>query len=134
MPEPPSGQVINVREMYVTKRCVLEKCMKDSPKSRCSIDKIMQITRCQLTLIQNVHSILLPVEANHKFSALVSSDSNGTRWILEPVCSLEIYSINQPKGKVQKKRKKKLTSVSFMYVCVAGNGEMLVFFSFFPKQ
>ena len=43
MPEPPSGQVINVREMYVKKRCVLEKCMKDSPiaKSRCSIDKIM---------------------------------------------------------------------------------------------
>ena len=39
------------------------------------------------------------------------------------------------KGKVQKtKRKKKLTSVSFMYVCVAGNGEMLVFFPFFPQQ
>ena len=37
------------------------------------------------------------------------------------------------KGKVQKKKlKKKLTNVSFMYVCVAGNGEMLVFFSFFP--
>ena len=32
----------------------------------------------------------------------------------------------------KKKRKKKLTNVSFMYVCVAGNGEMLVFFSFFP--
>ena len=31
------------------------------------------------------------------------------------------------KGKVQKKEGKKLTSVSFMYVCVAGNGEMLVF-------
>ena len=31
-----------------------------------------------------------------------------------------------------KKLKKKLTNVSFMYVCVAGNGEMLVFFSFFP--
>ena len=37
-------------------------------------------------------------------------------------------------GKVQKKKnwKKKLTNVSFMYVCVAGNGEMLVFVSFFP--
>ena len=35
------------------------------------------------------------------------------------------------KGKGQKKKEKKLTSVSFMYVCVAGNGEMLVFFSFF---
>ena len=35
-------------------------------------------------------------------------------------------------GKVQKKKiEKKLTSVSFMYVCVAENGEMLVFFSFF---
>ena len=32
----------------------------------------------------------------------------------------------------QKKLEKKLTNVSFMYVCVAGNGEMLVFFSFFP--
>ena len=29
-------------------------------------------------------------------------------------------------GKGAKKRKK-LTNVSFMYVCVAGNGEMLVF-------
>ena len=35
------------------------------------------------------------------------------------------------KGKVQKKGEKKLTSVSFMYVCVAENGEMLGFFSFF---
>ena len=37
-----------------------------------------------------------------------------------------------PKGKVQnKKSKKKLTSVSFMYVCVAENAELLVFFYFF---
>ena len=39
------------------------------------------------------------------------------------------------KGKVQKKKieEKKLTSVSFMYVCVAESGEMLVFFLvFFP--
>ena len=35
-------------------------------------------------------------------------------------------------GKGAKKGGEKLTSVSFMYVCVAGNGEMLVFFSFFP--
>ena len=35
----------------------------------------------------------------------------------------------------KKKMKKKLTSVSFMYVCVAENGEMLVFFLvFFPQQ
>ena len=31
----------------------------------------------------------------------------------------------------KKKLKQKLTSVSFMYVCVAENGEMLVLFSFF---
>ena len=36
-------------------------------------------------------------------------------------------------GRGAKKKGKKLTSVSFMYVCVAGNGEMLVFFFlFFP--
>ena len=33
---------------------------------------------------------------------------------------------------IRERCKKKLTNVSFMYVCVAGNGEMLVFFSFFP--
>ena len=39
------------------------------------------------------------------------------------------------RGRCIKKVKKKLTSVSFMYVCVAGNGEMLVFFSpFFLQQ
>ena len=33
-------------------------------------------------------------------------------------------------GKVQNKKKvKKLTSVSFMYVCVAENAELLVFFA-----
>ena len=37
----------------------------------------------------------------------------------------------QPMGKVHKKSKKKLTSVSFMYVCVAENAELLVFFYFF---
>ena len=31
----------------------------------------------------------------------------------------------------KKKKEKKLLIVSFMYVCVARNGEMLVFFSFF---
>ena len=36
---------------------------------------------------------------------------------------------------MQKRKGKKLTSVSFMYVCVAGNGEMLVFFlPFFPND
>ena len=38
-------------------------------------------------------------------------------------------------GKGAKKEiEKKLTSVSFMYVCVAENGEMLVFFAFFPNN
>ena len=32
---------------------------------------------------------------------------------------------------MEKKVKKKLTSVSFMYVCVAENAELLVFFYFF---
>ena len=36
------------------------------------------------------------------------------------------------KGKMQRKKsKKKLTSVSFMYVCVAENADLLVFFTFF---
>ena len=38
-------------------------------------------------------------------------------------------------GKGAKKMfEKKITSVSFMYVCVAENGEMLVFFRFFSYQ
>ena len=41
--------------------------------------------------------------------------------------------ITMRKGKVQKKKiEKKLTNVSFMYVCVAGNGDLLFFFPFFP--
>ena len=46
----------------------------------------------------------------------------------------EREKVKATKGKVQKKIEKKLTNVSFMYVCVAGNGEMLVFFRFFPQQ
>ena len=38
-------------------------------------------------------------------------------------------------GKGSKKKiEKKLTNVSFMYVCVAGNGEMLVFFFVFSPN
>ena len=51
------------------------------------------------------------------------------------VCTLN--EKKESKGKVQKKKlkKKKLTNVSFMYVCVAENGEMLVFFLvFFPNN
>ena len=45
-----------------------------------------------------------------------------------------VRKTNLGKG-AKKKEEKKLTSVSFMYVCVAGNGEMLVSFSpFFPQQ
>ena len=42
------------------------------------------------------------------------------------------YFQNDRRERFKKKIEKKLTNVSFMYVCVAGNGEMLVFFSFFP--
>ena len=47
----------------------------------------------------------------------------------------QLYRVSY-KRKVQKKEEeKKLTSVSFMYVCVAGNGEMLFFFLlFFPNN
>ena len=38
--------------------------------------------------------------------------------------------LSQRERCTKKKLKKKLTNVSFMYVCVAENGEMLVFFSF----
>ena len=37
-------------------------------------------------------------------------------------------------GEGAKKEGKKLTNVSFMYVCVAGNGEMLVFFFVFSPN
>ena len=37
-------------------------------------------------------------------------------------------------GEGAKKEGKKLTNVSFMYVCVAGNGEMLVFFFLFSPN
>ena len=48
--------------------------------------------------------------------------------------SSDICNIVRERFKI-KKLKKKLTNVSFMYVCVAGNGEMLVFFlRFFPQQ
>ena len=57
---------------------------------------------------------------------------------LEELCEatgwglLEMVKHYFPQGKVhRKKSKKKLTSVSFMYVCVAENAELLVFFTFF---
>ena len=40
-------------------------------------------------------------------------------------------SMKMNKGKVHEKKVKKLTSVSFMYVGVAENAELLVFFYFF---
>ena len=52
---------------------------------------------------------------------------NGENYILPTRCL--------GKGAKKKNWKKKLTSVSFMYVCVAENGEMLVFFVvFFPNN
>merc|ERR1719305_1565769 len=52
--------------------------------------------------------------------------------ILGHPLSFKKHILDLGKGSKKKKEKKKLTNVSFMYVCVAGNGEMLVFFSFFP--
>ena len=54
-------------------------------------------------------------------------------FVLRVVSLHDISKLYCVKGKVQKKKieEKKLTSVSFMYVCVAENGEMLVIFSFF---
>ena len=54
---------------------------------------------------------------------------------VKPVLDYRFVAPKCGKGKVQKKREKNLTSVSVMYVCVAGIGEMLVFFLlFFPQQ
>ena len=49
-------------------------------------------------------------------------------------CNKECYTECYIGRGAKKRKKKKLTSVSFMYVCVAGNGEMLVFFPFSPQQ
>ena len=42
--------------------------------------------------------------------------------------------MNYIRERCKKEEEKILTSVSFMYVCVDENGEMLVFFSFFPNN
>ena len=53
-------------------------------------------------------------------------------WILDGAMSHVKLVATTTKGKVQRKKiKKKLTSVSFMYVCVAENVELLFFFYFF---
>ena len=49
----------------------------------------------------------------------------------KPIVWKTIVEANDQGQGAKKKIEKKLTSVSFMYVCVAENGEMLVFFSFF---
>ena len=49
--------------------------------------------------------------------------------------SLENEEKNHIRDRFKKKNwEKKLTNVSFMYVCVAGNGEMLVFFFLFSPN
>ena len=54
---------------------------------------------------------------------------------LSPLFPLfKVLSSKNQLGKGAKKKEKKLTSVSFMYVCVAGNGEMSGFFLFFPNN
>ena len=47
---------------------------------------------------------------------------------------LDKMKLNLGKGAKKKIEEKKLTSVSFMYLCVVENGEMLVFFRFFPNN
>ena len=69
----------------------------------------------------------------------VYSQNKETITILKGRCKLEdacTAGLLASKGKgAKKKLKKKLTSVSFMYVCVVENGEMLVFFFlFFPNN
>ena len=54
--------------------------------------------------------------------------------IIRSVCQGCAVNIISPRERCKKKMKKKLTSVSFMYVCVAENGEMLVFFLVFFSQ
>ena len=50
----------------------------------------------------------------------------------DKISLLKMISAYGDKGKVhRKKSKKNLTSVSFMYVCVAENVELLVFFLLF---
>ena len=53
--------------------------------------------------------------------------------ILASVMNIDTYEDH--KGKVhEKEEEKKLTSVSFMYVCVADNAELLFFFTFFAPS
>ena len=63
-----------------------------------------------------------PPPFGEKFS--VFYDEISMDWMRYPLLAKypKIPSLFYDKGKVQKKRKNKLTSVSFMYVCVAGNG------------
>ena len=44
------------------------------------------------------------------------------------------YRIEVGERCIEKKSKKKLAGVSFMYVCVAENVELLVFFTFFAPS
>ena len=80
----------------------------------------------------------LPAISKYHFSSKVTYCTFPCTLIL--VNSLHVICSNQTglhlrifnKGKVQKKKLKKIiTSVSFMYVCVAENVELLVFFLLF---
>ena len=68
------------------------------------------------------------------FSRSASSEARSpTPYSANPgLPSMKDFGYNLRERFKKKNWKKKLTNVSFMYVCVAGNGEMLVFFSFFP--
>ena len=57
------------------------------------------------------------------------------REITPKIASGTWFKIDHLRERCRKKKlKTKLTNVSFMYVCVAGNGEMLVFFLVFSSN
>ena len=97
-----------------------------NPK-KCSKIGTKNILSCRST-----RSLVILIATSCDFMILVdNSDKYSGFWICLK-CKNKFL-----KGKVQNKKneEKKLTNVSFMYVCVAGNGEMLVIFlRFFPQQ
>ena len=70
---------------------------------------------------------------NFLLQPLVASATEVKRLERPPARGPLLVKMQKRLGKGAKKKGKKLTNVSFMYVCVGENVEMLVF-SFFPQQ